>query len=72
MQLAQQPPARQFVADAHAHKKFVLYNDAALQIFEAVGMQVDGESPGYLKWSRSSSANEFVERIRAIRCWERA
>jgi len=69
-ELALQPPAKDFVADAHAHGKFVAYTSEAEALFAAAGVAELDE--GYVKLGGRGSAKRFVETCRDLRLWERA
>jgi len=73
-ELGAMPPARQFVNDAWAHKKFVARTDAAQPLFDAAGTAEEaGEADGVLTLgAKAKSAQAFVERCRELRHWERA
>ncbi len=67
-QLAGMPPARDFVADAVAHCKFVAHNEDAAGLFKALNVTPDG---GFCALSAGSGAAEFVKTCRALRFWDR-
>lgn len=62
------PPARDFVADAFAHKKFIGYVEAAQPLFEKAG--VGDLDAGCVALSRGN-AKRFIEDLRNLRFWER-
>ena len=69
--LATLPAARDFVADAIAHRKFIAYAAAAAPLLEKAG--VAGTSTRAS--SRSTSAGDcdgFVAACRKLRFWDRA
>ncbi len=66
--LAAMPPARDFVADAVAHCKFVAHNDAAQSLFDALNVKPDG---GFSSLSAGSDAAGFVKTCRKLRFWDR-
>lgn len=70
-QLAMMPAARQFIADAHAHKKFVLYTQSANELLRAAGVSPEDNPAGYSIFQNSKSATAFLEQCRQLRCWER-
>jgi catalase len=70
-QLSTSPVAQQFVADAHAHAKFIGWTAAATPLFSAA-LPEDVRDGGWveLKGTRPS-ATAFVETCRALRYWDR-
>ncbi|MCK5749340.1 MAG: catalase HPII, partial [Oricola sp.] len=66
--LMKKPEARDFVADAFAHKKFIGYVEAARPLFGKAGVEAPDE--GCIALSRSN-AKGFVESLRELRCWGR-
>ena len=68
--LAAMPPARDFVADAVAHQKFVGYIDAALPLLAVAGASATIDQ-GFMALDKVKAAKEFVTMCRKLRCWER-
>ena len=70
-ELAQQPPAKDFVNDAHAHCKFIAYTPEAMALFDAAGVSglMDG---GYHQLTARASAKDFITACRDLRWWDRA
>ncbi len=69
--IAALPGARDFVSDAHAHKKFVGYSAAATDVFVAAGVEADGAA-GYQQLdSTRKAADSFIEMCRNVRAWDR-
>ena len=68
--LAAMPEAKDFVTNAHAHKKFVGFVAAAKPLFDAAGLG-DRVDEGYVDLSARGAAKRFVEACRAVRLWER-
>jgi catalase len=68
--LAAMPEAKDFVTNAHAHKKFIGFVAAAKPLFDAAGLG-DRIDDGYVDLSARSAAKRFVEACRAVRMWER-
>ncbi len=64
-QLATQPAARDFVADALAHKKFIAHTSGAKSLIEAAGGKADSKQ--LLPLERDSSVAEFVKSCRKLR-----
>jgi catalase len=73
--LVTNPAARDFVADAFAHLKFIAYVDAAMPLFEKAGIAADLDegciSLTAPKRSAAKSASAFVAACRSLRLWER-
>jgi catalase len=67
--LAQDPAAKDFVTDAHAHCKFVAHTPEAMALFEAAGV-ADLIDDGYVALG-GNGATAFVEACRAVRLWAR-
>jgi catalase len=62
--------ARDFVADAFAHCKFIAYVDTALPLIaKAVGE--DAIDAGFVELTAARDAAKFVEACRKIRFWDR-
>ena len=74
-ELSGQPPARQFVADAHAHAKFVAWNGAAEPLLEAAGVDDGKRDDGYFELGGGdgggTEAGDFVAACRDLRHWSR-
>ncbi|MEZ4421886.1 MAG: catalase [Gemmatimonadota bacterium] len=67
--LAAQPAARDFVADAHQHMKFIGYLPAAEPLFEKAG--VEWEDDGLVDLTSGDGCTTFVSACRALRFWDR-
>jgi catalase len=65
------PAARDFVADARAHRKFIGYAAAAAPLFEKAGV-ADGIDEGFVPLNEAGDADAFVAACRKIRFWDRA
>ncbi len=71
--MAQDPAAKDFVTDAHAHSKFIAYSAASMPLFEAAGLGEDMIDGGYVAIERTKkSTDAFVRECRALRYWARA
>jgi catalase len=72
--LAAKPAARDFLADAYAHCKFIAYTDGAWPLLEAAGLGRDGAGPGpddgFLALGEHTPAG-FIARCRQLRFWDR-
>jgi len=63
------PAARDFVADAYAHRKFIGYTEDATGLFAAAGMH--GVDDGFVLFGNGTSATDFLTRCRLLRYWDR-
>lgn len=68
--LIKMPPARDFVADAFAHCKFIAYSAEAGPLLEKAGIQSELDD-GCMELSKKGDGKSFVEKCRALRFWER-
>ncbi len=68
--LATFPAARDFVADAVVHKKFIAYVDATMPLFEKAGLSADLDE-GFVPLDQPADCKSFVTRCRELRYWER-
>ena len=66
--LTQLPAARDFVADAFAHRKFVGHAAAAAPLFEKAGVALD---EGFVPLNKAADAEAFVAACRKVRFWDR-
>jgi len=67
-ELLSMPPARDFVADAFAHNKFVAWVGAAKPLMDKAGVEPDG---GFVELSSTKVAKDFVAECRSLRFWDR-
>lgn len=67
--LAKHPAARDFVADAFTHLKFIAYVDAAKPLFEKAGILSDLDE-GCVQLTKAN-ASEFISQCRSLRFWDR-
>lgn len=65
-----EPAARDFVADAFAHYKFIAYNAAAIPLFETAGIPLKLDD-GFIKLSSTDGASRFLRKCAALRFWSR-
>ena len=63
------PAARDFVADATAHRKFIAYSAAAVPLLEKAGASLD---EGYIALKTAKDCDSFVAACRKLRFWDRA
>ncbi|MGE3180250.1 MAG: catalase [Phycisphaerae bacterium] len=69
--LAMHPAARDFVADAFAHKKFIGFTKAAQPLLERAGV-ADMMDDGFVALDNAASATKYVEACKSHRFWDRA
>ncbi|MBY0227692.1 MAG: catalase [Gemmataceae bacterium] len=69
--LAKLPAARDFVADAAAHRKFIAYAPTATPLFEKAGVAGDLDE-GFVALKGAEDAERFVKACRKVRFWDRA
>ncbi len=69
-ELAQHPAARDFVADAFAHMKFIGYVEAALPLIQQAGVGTDLDG-GFVAIEGPEDCSGFVSACRNLRFWER-
>jgi catalase len=67
--LAGMPPARDFVSDAFAHKKFIAYTAAAKSLLSKAG--VERPDDGLVELGKAQDAGAFVKACRKLRYWDR-
>jgi catalase len=68
--LMQEPTARDFVADAFAHCKFIGYVKAALPLFEKAGV-ADRRDDGCIALEGPEGCAKFIAMCRQLRFWAR-
>jgi catalase len=68
--LARESTARDFVADAFAHLKFIGYVEAATPLLKKVGVLEDKDE-GFLPLASAADAEGFVAACRKLRFWQR-
>ncbi len=72
-EMATQPAAKAFVADAHAHSKFIAHGADSAALLAGAGITDDMIDDGYFAVARTkSSATTFVRACRSLRHWDRA
>ena len=67
--LAAMPAARDFIADAVAHHKFIAYVESAMPLLEKAAATVDA---GFVRLEKTKDCAEFVMHCRKLRFWDRA
>jgi catalase len=70
-QLLQESTARDFVADAFAHCKFIGFIETALPLMKKSGILEDDLDEGCVVLKVAKDAKAFVESLGALRVWER-
>ena len=68
--LLQESTARDFVADAFAHCKFIGYVEGALPLFEKAGIAPE-DFRGSVALGSAKDAKSFVEGLGKLRIWGR-
>jgi len=69
-ELASVPAARQFVADAFAHCKFIAHNAAADPLLAKAGIAPDADE-GVVQLSAAKDVAAFLDALGALRYWDR-
>jgi catalase len=70
-QLADNSAARDFVADAFAHAKFIAFTDSAEQFLTTV-LGANKLDDGFIQVRENKSITKFVQECRKLRFWQRA
>ena len=65
------PPARDFVADAFAHQKFLAHVEAATPLLARAGVVPDDLDGGCVTLASAEDCEAFVKACRALRFWDR-
>lgn len=68
--LAQQAPARDFVADAFAHAKFIGWTPGAKSLLQAAGV-ADKMDDGFVKLDKAKDIADFIKTSKTLRYWPR-
>ena len=68
--LATEPAARDFVADAFAHMKFIGHTAAAAILFEKAGI-AENRDEGFIALKGKDDCSAFVAACRQVRFWKR-
>ena len=64
------PPARDFVADAYAHYKFIGFTEPAVKLFRRSGLPEDLDD-GFVPLGKPASIKTFMAAIVRFRFWDR-
>jgi catalase len=70
MALANNAAARDFVADAFSHRKFIGYVDAATPLFAKAGVS-DNRDEGFIALKKPADCSAFITACRQLRHWAR-
>jgi catalase len=68
--LVKESAARDFVADAFAHMKFIGHVEAAAPLLEKAGVY-DSRDEGFIELDRRGGVAKFIEACRHLRLWKR-
>ena len=68
--LVEQPAARDFIADAFAHAKFIAYTEAAKPLLKKV-VGSDNLDEGFVEIRESKDFSQFIQACRKLRFWKR-
>ncbi|HEU4805886.1 MAG TPA: catalase [Nitrobacter sp.] len=69
--LVQESTARDFVADAFAHCKFIGYVQAAMPLLEKAGILAEDLDEGCISIDSAKDAKAFIEGLGLLRIWSR-
>jgi catalase len=69
--LAKEPAARDFIADAYAHSKFIAYSEEANRFLTKV-LGADKLDDGFIAVGSPKDTLKFVQECRKLRFWDRA
>jgi len=69
--LVRESTARDFVADAFAHCKFIGHVDAAMPLFEKAGIGKPDMDEGFVNLAGAKDVAGFIKRLGQLRVWSR-
>ena len=69
--LVQESTARDFVADAFAHCKFIGYVESAVPLFKKSGINTEDLDEGCIAIGSVKEARSFVDSLSKLRVWAR-
>jgi catalase len=69
--LVQESTARDFVADAFAHCKFIGYVQAAMPLLEKAGISAEDLDEGCISIASAKDARTFIDGLGTLRIWDR-
>jgi catalase len=70
--LVNESTARDFVADAFAHLKFIAYSGAALPLMAKAGIGEEDLDDGCIELTSHEEVESFVKACKELRFWMRA
>jgi catalase len=70
-ELLQESSARDFVADAFAHCKFIGFIESALPLFAKSGVAADDFDEGCIDIGSVKDAKSFIDSLATLRFWDR-
>ncbi|GJL49953.1 MAG: catalase [Nitrospirales bacterium] len=70
--LMKEAAARDFVADAFAHMKFIGYVEAVTPLLRKAGINEGDQDGGFIEIDGPKAASKFIEICRQLRFWDRA
>jgi catalase len=70
LSLLKLPPARDFVADAYAHYKFIGFTEPAMKLFRKVGLPEDLDD-GFVSIAKVSDVKSLMRKLVELRFWDR-
>lgn len=70
LSLLKLPPARDFVADAYAHYKYIGFTEPALKLMQKAGLPEDLDD-AIVPLKRAGDAKAFLKACAALRFWDR-
>jgi catalase len=68
--LAMEPTARDFIADAYSHLKFIAYTDTATPLFEKAGV-ANAVDEGFVLVKQGQDTTSFINTCKQLRLWNR-
>ncbi|WP_447598206.1 catalase [Nitrospira sp. Nam80] len=68
--LAKEAAARDFIADAFAHMKFIGYVEAAIPLLKKAGVE-ENRDGGFIALEEPDNCGKFITACRRLRFWER-
>ncbi len=69
--LKKMPPARDFIADALAHKKFIAFVADAVPLMGKAGLVPEDVDDGFTELKAASDCEAFLTQCRGVRFWDR-
>lgn len=69
--LSKESAARDFVADAYSHCKFIAFSPEASALFSKAGVALDEDDEGLIPIRKQTDVMRFLEQCRKLRLWAR-